>query len=467
MTKQVLTAEDMDAEVLATYGKEAFLSREYLEAEKKLLWPKVWQMVERVEDFPDVGDWITYNVADESVIVMRVAEGDNAEAFRAYHNVCPHRGRQLVSVPDGVHDVRGKGRKNFICGFHGWTFNAEGENTYLLDPQDWKHRLTPELTCLSTVKLDLWGGFIYINMDPESGSLKEWMGRCGELLSHFQFERMRYKWRQWAIYPCNWKVAIEAFLEPYHVAGTHTQLLAYGDYYAASQQYGWHSVSKYDTRDDKFKMAQSSGTVRAGKGDDARISTYELIRENYETVNYTASTETLVKAAKRLVDELPEGSSPAECIAHWLKSAKADDAARGVIWPDIPPEVQAESGLAWGIFPNQNILHGATFASPAYRVRPYGDDPNMCIFETYALELYPEGQEPVTEWLECAKTEENWGPVLMQDFNNMEFVHKGMKSSGFRGAMPNPHQEQKVINLHRNLARMMGGRGAPVHLFED
>ncbi|WP_295631311.1 aromatic ring-hydroxylating dioxygenase subunit alpha [Novosphingobium sp.] len=465
--RPILTAEDMDREVLATYPTEAFNSREYLAAEKTLLWPKVWQMVERMEDLPDVGDWLTYNVADESIIVMRVAEGEGAEAFRAFHNVCPHRGRQLISVPamdsGGVHDVRGKGRSSFVCGFHGWTYDTEGRNTYLLDPQNWQNKLTAEMTCLSTVKLGLWGGFIYINMDPDSVSLKEWMGRCGEILEHFEFDKMRYKWRQWAIYPCNWKVAIEAFLEPYHISGTHTQLLAFGDYYAASQQYGWHSVSKYDTRDDQFKMAQASGTVRAGKGGDPRVSTYELIRENWETVMNTASTETLVNAASRMVDELPEGSTPAECIAHWLKSAKADDVARGVIWPEIPPEIQAESGLAWGIFPNQNILHGVTFASPAYRVRPYGDDPNQCIFEAYALERYPEGEAPVTHWVEAEKTEENWGPVLMQDFANMEFVHKGMKSSGFRGPLPNPHQEQKVINLHRNLAKFVG-RGQPRHL---
>ena len=42
-----------------------------------------------------------------------------------------------------------------------------------------------------------------------------------------------------------------------------------------------------------------------------------------------------------------------------------------------------ESGLAWGLFPNQNILPGVTFAL-CYRVRPYGDDPNKCFFESYA-----------------------------------------------------------------------------------
>lgn len=450
-----ITGEDMDQEKLVTYPTEAFLSKDYLEAEKELLWPKIWQMVERLEDLPNVGDWLTYNVGDDSIILLRFADGDGPAAFRAFHNVCPHRGRQLVSVPDGVHSVRGNNRKSFVCGFHGWTFDTEGNNTYILDPQDWQNKLTAEMTCLSQVKVDTWNGYIYINMDADSISLKEWMGRAGEILDHFRLDEMRYKWRQWAIYPCNWKTAIEAFLEPYHVAGTHTQLLAYGDYYALSKQYGLHSVSSYDTRDDKFKMSESSGTTRAGKGDDARVSTYELIRENYETVNYSASTETLVNAASRLVDELPDTATPAEIIAHWLKSAKADDAARGVIWPEVPPEIKQEGGLAWGLFPNQNILHGETFAL-CYRVRPYGDDPNKCLFESYALERFPEGEAPKTEWVHAPPTGENWGSVLAQDFANMEFVQKGMKSRGFRGPLPNPHQEQKVINLHRNLANFVG-----------
>lgn len=455
-----ITAEDMNEERLVTYPTEAFLSKEYLEAEKRLLWPRIWQLVERETDLPNPGDWMTYNVADESVIVLRKEDG----TLKAFHNVCPHRGRQLVSVPEmlpsKVHDVRGTNRKNFICGFHGWTFNLDGENTYILDPEDWDNKLTPEMTCLSEVKVDTWGGYIYINMDPESVSLKDWMGRAGEILSHFDLAGMSYKWRQWAIYDCNWKTAIEAFLEPYHVAGTHTQLLAYGDYYALSKQYGLHSVSSYDTRNEKFAMSESAGTTRAGKGDDPRVSTYELIRENYETVNYSASTETLVKAAGRLKDELPETATPQECIAHWLKSAKADDAARGVVWPEVPSDIKKESGLAWGLFPNQNILHGETFAL-CYRVRPYGDDPNKCIFESYALERFPKGEEPETEWVYADPIGEHWGSVLAQDFSNMEFVQKGMKSSGFRGPLPNPHQEQKVINLHRNLAEFMEGRGAP------
>lgn len=448
-----LTDEDL-AEPL-TYPVDAFISPEYAKAEKDLLWPKVWQMAARLEDIPQIGDFITYNIGDESFVIIRSAE----DTIRAFYNVCPHRGRQLVNTPDDVNCVKGR-KKNFVCGFHGWTFNKEGENIFILDEENWKGVIDKELTCLSQVKVDTWGGWIYINMDPDCEPLVEFLGEAGRILSHFQFEKMRYKWRQWAVYPCNWKTAIEAFMEPYHVAGTHTQLLKYGEFYAYSKPYGYHGVSGFDERDSANKNSQSTSVTRVGRKDqDPRISTYELIRENYETVNYAASTETLVNAAKRLVDELPEGTPGNEVIAHLMKSAKADDAARGIDWPEIPPEVMAEAGLAWSMFPNQTILQGVTFAL-CYRVRPYKDDPDKCIFESYALERFPEGEEPNAQWVHAEPTAENWGSVLAQDFDNMEWVQRGMKSRGFHGALPNPHQEQKITNFHRHLSKIMG-TGAP------
>jgi phenylpropionate dioxygenase-like ring-hydroxylating dioxygenase large terminal subunit len=39
---------------------------------------------------------------------------------------------------------------------------------------------------------------------------------------------MRYRWYTEVRFPVNWKVALEAFMEGYHVAGTHSQLLPYG-----------------------------------------------------------------------------------------------------------------------------------------------------------------------------------------------------------------------------------------------
>jgi phenylpropionate dioxygenase-like ring-hydroxylating dioxygenase large terminal subunit len=451
MNKQVdITAEDL-AEPL-TYPVEAFISPEYAKAERDLLWPKIWQMAARLEDIPNVGDFITYNILDESIIIVRTGP----ETLNAFYNVCPHRGRQLVNTPDDVNCVKGK-KQHFVCGFHGWTYDLEGRNTFVLDPQDWKGALTPERTCLSPLKVDTWGGWIYINMDPECEPLLEFLGDVDRILAPFEFEKMRYKWRQWVIYPCNWKTAIEAFMEPYHVAGTHTQLLKYGEFYAYSKAYGLHGVSGFDERDPELRKAGGTGVTRAGgaKGSDPRVTSYELARENFESLMRTGSTDTIVNAAKRLIDELPEGTPGPDVVKHWMTQARADDAARGVIWPTMTPEQQSEAGLAWSLFPNQTILQGVTFAL-CYRSRPYGDDPNKCIFESYALERYPEGEAPKTEWVYADATAENWGPVLAQDFSNMEWVQRGMKSRGFRGPLPNPHQERKVTNFHRVLSQYMG-----------
>ena len=53
-----ISVEDLSEPL--TYPVEAFISREYAEAEKDLLWPKIWQMAGRLEEIPEVGNFITY-----------------------------------------------------------------------------------------------------------------------------------------------------------------------------------------------------------------------------------------------------------------------------------------------------------------------------------------------------------------------------------------------------------------------
>jgi hypothetical protein len=179
----------------------------------------------------------------------------------------------------------------------------------------------------------------------------------------------------------------------------------------------------------------------------------------WETVNAT-TTETIVNAAKRLVDELPPGASLDEVSGHLVAAAMRDDAARGVIWPNIDPAHLAAVGIDWHVFPNTIILPSHTTAL-CYRARPHGYDPDSCIFEVSALERFPEGQEPQTEWVhQPDASEEKWRLVLSQDFQNMPEVQRGMKSRGFPGARPNPSQELPVTHFNQTLAAYMGV-GAP------
>ena len=167
----------------------------------------------------------------------------------------------------------------------------------------------------------------------------------------------------------------------------------------------------------------------------------------------------MVDAARRLKDELPEGTPATQVLTHWITSARRDDEARGVVWPTVDPAHVGKSGTAWQIFPNFQIGH-AVNNMLCYSARPYGNDPDKCIFEAAVYQLYPSGEEPKTEWEYAPATPEAWSYVLGQDFSNMAAVQKGMKSSGFRGTQCNPYMERATTNLHRNLARYMG-RGAP------
>ncbi len=450
--KRVESAEDLSQAVRIPV--EAYTSPEYARAERDQLWRKVWLQAGRVEEIPEVGDYLTFEIMQDSVILIRTA----SDSIRAYHNACPHRGRRLIDVRKGTRNARGK-RNQFICGFHGWRFNLEGENTHIPHREDWGDALRTECTSLSEVKLDTWGGWLWINMDPNSESLADFLKPAADMLEPYELHNMRYRWRKWGVFNCNWKVAMEAFNETYHVQTTHPEFNQYGQFRGWAKVQGKHSNIGYERPKDMD--ANQSGKLRIGTEKDPRIATAEMQRYTWEKAN-TNTTETLVNVAQRLADELPEGTPPTEVLQYWLATARAEDEARGVIWPTVDPEHASEAGTAWQIFPNFQIGH-AVNNMLCYSARPYGDDPNQCIFEAAVYELFPQGEEPETEWEYCPPTEEAWCYVLSQDFSNMEAVQQGMQSAGFRGPQPNPYMERSTANLHYNLAQYMG-TGTPEKL---
>ncbi len=429
---------------------EAYISEEYAKQERTKLWQKTWLMAGRLEDMPNPGDYLTFEIMDDSILVTR----DDENNIRAFHNVCMHRGRRLVDKACGAKQGCGNA-KQFRCGFHGWRWNNKGENVFVQEKADWQGKLTPENLALTSVKCDTWGGWVWINMDPGAEPLRAYLEPAASMLDPFQLENMRYRWRRWLIADCNWKVAMEAFCETYHVPGTHPEFMAFGTYSGWSRAQGKHSNIGYNA---PKGQDENKAKLRLGTGADPRKATAEMQLYTWEHAN-TNTTETLVKAAVRLVDELPEGTPAGEVLQHWLTSARRDDEARGVFWPVVDPEHVGKSGTSWQIFPNFQIGH-AVNNMLCYNARPYGNDPNKCIFEAAIYELFPPGQEPKTEWIFTPPDDPAWRSVLPQDFANMAMVQQGMKSAGFPGTRPNPLQEVAVSNLHKNLSKYMGA-GAP------
>ena len=270
-----------------TIGVEAYTSEAYARAERDKLWRKVWLQAGRVEEIPEVGNFVTFDILDDSIVVVRTAP----DAIRAYYNVCPHRGRRLVDTPSGARHACGQ-KKQFVCGFHGWRFNLSGECTHVAERDDWKGRLTVHNTHLAEVKVDIWGGWVWINLDPKCEPLRQYLEPAASMLDPFELQNMRYRWRRWLVFDCNWKVALEAFNETYHVPGTHPEFTAFGDFTGWGRPQGKHSHIGYDA---PKGLDENKAKLRIGAGADPRLSTAEMLVYTWEHAN-TNTTETLVQA---------------------------------------------------------------------------------------------------------------------------------------------------------------------------
>ena len=437
-----------------TIGVEAYISEDYARAERDRLWRKVWQQVGRVEEIPEVGNYLTYDILDDSILIVRTAP----DTIRAYHNVCSHRGRRLVDTPDGreerLRQADGSSSAASTAGATTWTAKC----THVPDKEDWKGALTDERTRLGEVKVDTWGGWIWINMDPDCEPLAR-LSRARR--DHARSVR-----------------AAEHALPLAQVGRLRLQLEGRDG-----------GVQRDLPRpDDAPGVQQVRRVPRLGQGAGQDTATSATTRRRTWTRTSRpscGSARAPTRASRprrcrstpgrRRTPTRRRRSSMRRCgwstscrkerpadkvLKHWLESARRDDAARGVIWPTVDPAHVGKSGTAWQIFPNFQIGH-AVNNTLCYSARPYGYDPDKCIFEAAVYELFPKGRGAEDRVGTTAPDDrEDWCYVLPQDFSNMAAVQQGMKSRGFRGTQPNPYMERAIANLHRNLAKYMG-TGAP------
>src|SRR5262245_36134601 len=96
--------------------------------ENTRMWTKVWQVACREEEIPNVGDFVNYQIVNESILVVRTKKDE----IKAFYNVCQHRGRRLRD------DERGNVAQGFYCRFHGWRYALDGSVTYVHNKEDWK-----------------------------------------------------------------------------------------------------------------------------------------------------------------------------------------------------------------------------------------------------------------------------------------------------------------------------------------
>ena len=185
-----------------------YTSTEFLDRELSDIFSKEWICVGRSGRLSNPGDYVTFDLAGQPVVVIRDREGQ----MRAFSNVCLHRMSTLVE---------GCGNKRLlVCPYHAWTYGLDG-----------KLRGAPFMTettgfCkenyqLPAIRCEEWKGWVYITLDDNRPSLSSELGELEAMIAPYEVENYVECFRETHVWDTNWKVLAENFMESYHLPVCH------------------------------------------------------------------------------------------------------------------------------------------------------------------------------------------------------------------------------------------------------
>ncbi|MCL3781326.1 aromatic ring-hydroxylating dioxygenase subunit alpha [Prolixibacteraceae bacterium JC049] len=195
---------------------EAYYSQEWFDLEQEHIFGKTWHFAGFTEDINEPGDYITAQVGSDNILVIK----GNDHKLRAFHNVCRHRGTQLLRA-------EGNERKAITCPYHDWTYSIEGD---LLSIPNQETEF-PNLNCknmgLHKASVDIWRGMIFVHPEPQAPSILQWFNGVEEYLGpHRPEELIEYEegMTEHTI-NSNWKIVAENYIDGYHLSHLHSNTL--------------------------------------------------------------------------------------------------------------------------------------------------------------------------------------------------------------------------------------------------
>ncbi len=404
--------------------KERYTSAEFAAREWTHMWSKVWLLAGRESDAPEPGDYFTFEIGADSILVVRQPDGRLA----ARHNVCMHRGNRLRDPGRGHAD-------RFSCIYHGWQYGLDGSLLQATDPDTFPQGLPADRLALRPVQCDTWAGFVFVNLDPAAGPLLDYLGVLPEHLAPYHFESWKVETDVSIEIPCNWKTSVDAFNEAYHVHATHAWTLEFTD----------DVNTVYDCYDHHTRMIfpeviasprhEGHGTVTPG------IKEMFLKRVGVDVEGFVGG--------------------PHEARSAFADAIRKIGPAVGANFEDLT-ESQMCDDYHYTMFPNVTFNIHSMFAWIFWH-KPHPTDPNKMVFDFVNLQNTPAQDVPRPERstyrVEDGDTLEHvaGGEVLDEDLFNLPRVQHGMSSSAFAGLHLST-QEVRIRHFHHTLMDYLEGR---------
>lgn len=188
----------------------AYYDPDWYELERKAVFMRNWIEIGHVCELPEPGSFIRREMefAKASLLIVRDKDG----VVRAFHNVCTHRGTQLVE------EAQGK-KATFSCPYHMWTFGSDGA---LLSAPDFEQfNLTKEDCALRQVALDICAGLIFINFSTNPTPLRDWLHGLADDMETLPVAKATNFSEYVYDIEANWKLTYDNFQENYHLRFIH------------------------------------------------------------------------------------------------------------------------------------------------------------------------------------------------------------------------------------------------------
>lgn len=189
---------------------ECYTDPAWLEYETETLLRREWLCVGRVDELRVPGDYFTFDLLDDPLLVVR---GDDGK-LRALANVCRHRN---MPVAEGRGNTR-----TFVCPYHAWSYRNDGQllrAPYMGELPDLGHCGLPEL------KTEIWQGFLFVNPDGRAAPLAPRLSGLDDAVANYHGDSMYHAFVAEETWPANWKCLLENFMEGYHLSRVHPQTL--------------------------------------------------------------------------------------------------------------------------------------------------------------------------------------------------------------------------------------------------
>jgi len=183
------------------------------EQERQAIFRRNWMLLSWSARLREAGDYVTATIAGFPIYAMRDENG----AVRAFHNVCRHRGAQLLT------EAAGHCGKLIICPYHNWSYTRDGRLKKASDFADGV-RFDPDIWSLYELDAAEWRGLIFVRIDPGGETLREWLGPIDSLAADYPLEQQHFFMSKDRDCEVDWKTYGENYLECYHCRTMHPGL---------------------------------------------------------------------------------------------------------------------------------------------------------------------------------------------------------------------------------------------------